>query len=235
MSSKIIEQVWSVKLSNAQDKLLLVALADLSNRKGSFDTSYDELAMMTSLSNENIYESLHRLYSQHQLLRTRITNNSNIVSGSLTLSTNKELTRDLQEEARLQAQKLGNNSHPSNAKLARSQRKQIAPLSISDKEKNIHIYEIYTESVPEWAEGLMHKHAVLGRQDIWESFVKDIYSTGEKNFTIGHLVKRLTQKIYDFKDLSFPKHQKLQRQEVLKQDSVSEFEEKFSNYLNKPY
>lgn len=232
MSSIFIEKAWNVRITSAQDKLLLIALADISDRQGHFNTSYEELSLMTSLSYDTIFASLNSLYSTYQILQTRRTDDTNIVCGSLSLTEKTQSFINLQQEAKQQNLRLQQNRQHSNAKLSRSQKKQIAPMNISDKEKNVHIFEVNLENIPSWAEGLMHKHAVLGRQDIWQSFVEEVWATGEKNFTIGHLIKRLSQKIHNFKDLGFSKYQKPLKQEVLKQDSVSEFEEKFSNYLN---
>ncbi len=234
MSSIIIEKAWNVRTTSAQDKLLLIAIADIADRKGHFSTSYDEMASMTSLDYNAIYASLNNLYAHYQILQTRRTEDANAILGALIFSESQAAVPNLMQAAELQAQRLNKGQTTSNAKLARSQRKQVAPLNISDKEKNVHIFEINLENVPDWAEGLMHKHAVLGRNDIWQSFVEDVWATGEKNFTIGHLIKRLSQKIHDFKELSFPKSNKPLKQEILKQDSVSEFEEKFNNYLQGP-
>lgn len=237
MSSKLTHLAWSYETRKSEDKLLVLALAEISDNKGNFVTSVSELSEMTGIPSGAIRTILRNFISPQVVLirlHQRNTNNEEF-SGTLQLEANRNnylsASRRLDLLAQEQNERLNQNKKNNKGKLNRSQRSQIAPLSKSSDEKQYSVLEIHLEEIPDWAEGLMFKKGVAGREDIWGSFVVDVHATGERIFTISQLINRLHQKIEFFKDQSFSRVQHRAASRPAKQSALSDFEEKYKDYL----
>lgn len=240
MSSKLTHLVWNYRTDKVEDKLMLLALAELSDRKGAFETSVAELAELTSMSSGMVKTVLsHFANSRIKLVKLpprEPQRDNELFSGLLTIDGPQARTlpvveMDLMEMAREQNERLNQNKKNNHGKLNRSQRSQITPLNRSREEKQYNVLEIYMEKIPDWAEGLMFKKGVHGRQDIWDAFVVDVHGTGENIFSQTQLINRLHQKIDYFKGQSFSNLEQNAPFRPAKQSALSAFEEKYQDYL----
>lgn len=244
MSSKLTHLVWGYKTIKVEDKLLLLALAELADRNGNFQTSITELRELTGMSDGVISTTLHHFMSaQVKLVRlNRRDQNSDCFSASLHIENSVANTTahsqsafnelDLLAQVQEQNERLQQNKQNNRGKLNRSQRAQIAPLHRPTNEKQYNVLEIHMEEIPNWAEGVMFKAGVQGRKDIWDSFVVDVHKTGEKIFTQTLLTNRLHQKIAYFKQQSFSNSQDSAHNRPVKQSALSDFEERYRDYLS---
>ncbi|CAM4202961.1 hypothetical protein [Vibrio agarivorans] len=244
MSSNFTHLAWSYPADKAEDKLLLLALAEISDRKGHFETSISELSELTSLS-EGAVKTILRHFTNAQVRLVKFPPRENNRSSETfigTLSLNGQpvptaptsipvVDSNLMELAREQNERLNQNKQNNKGKLNRSQRSQIAPLHRSSNEKQYNVLQIHMEEIPEWAEGLMFKKGVHGRKEIWDSLVKDVHATGEKVFTQNQLINRLHQKIDYFKNLSFGGASDNTSKQHVKQSALSIFEDKYRDHL----
>ncbi|MBD1559279.1 hypothetical protein HC752_20265 [Vibrio sp. S9_S30] len=239
MSSKLSSLVWSYKAAKAEDKLLLLALAELADRKGTFCTSITELRDLTELSEGVLKTVLHHLVHNANglvtLHKSQPPSQKEFV-GKLNLgqATNQtpENSVDLYALAQQQNERLMQYQNNNKGKLSRTQKAQITPLNRRSTEKQYSVLEIHMEEIPHWAEGLMYKKGVHGRKDIWDSFVIDVHNSGEKIFTINQLTNRLHQKIEHYKNAVFSNSNSNNANRPAKQSALSAFEEKFQDYLN---
>ncbi|PMJ91305.1 hypothetical protein [Vibrio sp. 10N.261.55.A7] len=243
MSSQFTHLAWSFKAIKHEDKLVLLALADMADNKGNFSTSIDELSEMTSMGGGILRTVLRHFYSSGHIHFSRLPpreqeRNAETFLGKLCLdnqvtNTIPVVEMNLMEMALEQNERLQQNKKNNKGKLNRSQRSQIKPLHVSKDEKQYNVLEIYTEKIHDWAEGVMFKKGVHGRKDIWDSFVADVHETGEKIFSQTQLINRLHQKIDSAKDESFGRLRKDSAQNrPTRQSALSAFEEKFQDYLH---
>ena len=243
MSTKLTQLVWNYKTTKAEDKLLLLALAEVADNKGNFRTSLVELVTMTGLPEGVVRTLLQHFKSPTAALvafhRSENNDSSGHFSGVLQLEKKAEASKDatnqldLMNLARQQNERLNQNKSHNRAKLNRNQRSQITPLDRNANEKQYSVLQIHMEEIPDWAEGIMFKQGVHNRKEIWDAFVVDVHATEERVFSLSQLTNRLYQKIHYFKDLSFNRvnSAKASNQPV-KQSAISVFEEKVMNYLS---
>lgn len=240
MSSKLTHLAWNTTTDKIEDKLLLLALAELADNKGNFVASLTELAAMTGLSDSVIRTRLHYFKRPaHELVSLNRTESTSAqFSGVLQLeprvtsAKQAESQLDLINLARQQHERLNQNKPQTSAKLNRNQRAQISPLDSKAKEKQYSVLQIHMQEIPEWAEGIMFKQGVHNRKEIWDSLVVDVHATGEKVFSLSQLTSRLYQKIHYFKDLAFSRVSSQVSNPPVKQSALSVFEEKVMNYLS---
>ncbi len=159
MSSKLTHLAWSYKAAKAEDKLLLLALAEIADRKGNFETSIAELSEMTGLSDGIIKTSIRHFNSAPiSLIKfppREYNRNAETFLGSLHLdnpNVNSLPVREmnLMELAKEQNERLNQNKKTNKGKLNRSQRSQIAPLNRSGEEKQYNVLQIHMEEIPDW-------------------------------------------------------------------------------------
>ncbi|WED21688.1 hypothetical protein L3Q72_13905 [Vibrio sp. JC009] len=234
MSSKFLELAWEFKTVTVEEKLFLIAVADISDRNGMFTTTYSELSAMMSVSTSMVTNCFHKLSQRGGPVKIQVSHNEGNISGQLMLqrqNTNEGLNQETRQNLHAMAQRQHENMQyaqpKSKAKLNRSQFAQQRPLTPAKNEKMINIIEITPNEIPNWAETTMYSKGVLGRKDIWLSFVEDVQGTGEKLFPQSMLVDRLTQKIYHFKNDALNKPHA--GRPVVKQSSRDEYAEKVSN------
>ncbi|GAD80831.1 hypothetical protein [Vibrio ezurae] len=239
MSSKITSMVWSLKLVVGESKLVLLALAELADRNGNFQTTYAELQSLTGMSNGAINTILHHLSSNQSKLvnlnNHRTYNHSDNLSGSLHLDNNLMISQqsapvlpDLYAQAQTQRENF--HKRPQKSRLNRGQRSQITPLDKSAKEKTYHIWQVHEAEIHDWAEGLLFKMGVGGNTEIWQSLVQDVHKSGEEIFTLSQLINRLHQKINFYKQSRLANTGNNSFSRPAKQSAMSEFEEKFKDY-----
>ncbi|WP_375751751.1 hypothetical protein [Vibrio sp. HN007] len=238
MSSRFLELAWKYKTVTAEEKLLLVALSDLADRKGNFSTTYSELSQMMSASNSLINNCFQKLTQKGGPLRIQTLHGEGNISGQLLTErgiSNEGISREEQQNLTTMTNYY-NASHqpaapkPSKAKLNRSQFAYQKPLKANKNEKMINIIEITPNEIPSWAETTMYTNGVRGQTEIWKSFVEDVHNTGEQLFPQSMLNDRLTQKIFHFKNDAFKPSRA--SQPVVKQSSRDEYEEKLKNLYN---
>lgn len=244
MSSKLTDLAWGYRTNKSEDKLLLLALAEVADNKGNFNTSVSELNEMTGMQDGVISTILRHFLSKPTALialhQREKNNKSEYFSGTLQLEKNVAKSQsefaenqfDLLAQAQLQHDRLNSSKKSNKAKLNRSQRAQVAPLNPSAKDKQYSVLEIHMEKIPDWAEGVMFKSGVHKRKEIWDSFVSDVHATGERIFTLAQLTNRLHQKIQYYKELSFSNINQNAPSRPVRQSALSIFEEKVQNYLS---
>ncbi|KGY10874.1 hypothetical protein NM22_18435 [Vibrio tubiashii] len=242
MSAKYTHLAWSYRTLKYEDKLVLLALAEIADRNGNFESSINELVGMTSMSSGILRTVLRHFYSSGEVYFSKLPpreteRNGDTFVGALKLSVQESNTvpvveMNLLEMAHEQNERIQQNKNNNKGKLNRSQRSQIKPLNTSSKDKQYNVLQIHMEEIPDWAEGLMFKKGVCGRQDIWNSFVEDVHNTGEKIFSQTQLTNRLHQKIDYFKDESFKVLKSNAKAPVTRQSALSAFEDKFQSYLD---
>ncbi|MDG3084617.1 hypothetical protein P7F88_00305 [Vibrio hannami] len=235
MSSRFLELAWNYKTVTAEEKLLLVALADLADRKGHFSTTYTELSQMMSVSNSLIANCLQKQTQRGGTINIQTSHSEGTISGQLLLerlNTREDISREEQQNlATMTNYYSGSNQQAapkqSKARLNRSQFAYQKPLRANKNEKMINIIEITPNEIPSWAETTMYTNGVRGQTEIWKSFVEDVQNTGEQLFPQSMLNDRLTQKIFHFKNDAFKTSRT--SQPMVKQSSRDEYEEKLKN------
>ncbi|CAM3157698.1 hypothetical protein VIRA109638_15220 [Vibrio rarus] len=239
MSSKMTSMVWDLKAVVGESKFLLMALAELADRNGNFQTTYAELKSLTGISSGATSTILHHLSSNHikviSLSSRRMNNNSNNVEGSLHLENNAMISPqtappvpDLYAQA--QTQRDNFNRQPQKGRLSRSQRAQVAPLDKLAKEKTFHKIQIHEQEVHDWAEAILFKMGMGGDTEIWRSLVKDVHESDDEIFTLSQLINRLYQKISFYKQSRLSGGANHPYSRPAKQSAMSEFEERFRDY-----
>ncbi|EJE4555857.1 hypothetical protein [Vibrio parahaemolyticus] len=242
MSAKYTYLAWNYRALKYEDKLVVLALAEVADRNGNFETSINELVEMTNMSSGVLRTVLRHFYSSgdvhfSKLPPREMERNAETFLGTLQLKDQNVKTvpvieMNLVEMAHEQNERIQQNKRNNKGKLNRSQRAQIKPLHNPSNEKQYNVLQIHMEEIPDWAEGLMFKKGVCGRQDIWDSFVEDVHNTGEKVFTQTQLTNRLHQKIDYFKEMSFKPLKSNSVASPTRQSALSAFEDKFQGYLN---
>lgn len=242
MSSHLTNIAWKFKANKAEDKLIVLALAEIADNKGNFETSIAELRELTGLAEGIVSTVLRHFISPSSPL---IALNPNQGKGNETFSGKLLIEQqsysapsyseqdDLLAQVQQQQERLHANKQNNRGKLNRSQRSQIAPLDPSAQRKQYNVLEIHMEKVPDWAEAIMFQKGVLGRKEIWDSLVVDVHESGEKIFSLKQLTNRLHQKIDYFKDQAFGDGKRGNATRAVRQSALSEFEEKASNYLSR--
>ncbi len=242
MSAKYTHLAWNYRALKYENKLVMLALAEISDRKGHFESSINELTDMTGMSSGVLKTVLRHFYSSGEVNFSKLPSremerDADTFIGTLMLADQEMKTipvveMNLFEMAQEQNERIQQNKNKNKGKLNRSQRAQIQPLNKSANEKQYNVLQIHMEEIPDWAEGLMFKKGVLGRKDIWDSFVEDIHNTGEKVFSQTQLTNRLHQKIDSFKEMSFKALKGHSNSAPTRQSALSAFEDKFQGYLN---
>ncbi|MEZ9786612.1 hypothetical protein BCV08_11345 [Vibrio breoganii] len=239
MSSKMTSMVWDLKVVVGESKLVLLALAELADRNGNFQTTYTELQSLTGISRGASSTILHHLSGNQSKIISldgRQTNSyGDRVVGSMHLENNVVISQqstipatDLYVQA--QAQRENITRQPQKGRLSRSQRAQVTPLDRSAKEKTYHILQIYEAEIHDWAEGILFKMGMGGDTEIWKSLARDVHESGEQIFTLSQLVNRLHQKISFYKQSRLSSGGNDSFTRPAKQSAMSEFEERFRDY-----
>ncbi|PMO25446.1 hypothetical protein BCT05_16750 [Vibrio breoganii] len=235
-------------------KLLVVALAELADNKGNVETTLDELHSLTCMASNILQTHLTHLVKDKKTVFIDVSKGQNgALTGKLALDPNLErpaqqnqnMTLDLHALAQEQLEERQANKKKGPVRLNRAQRKQMNPLHIDPNQKQFHKNEIYTETMHDWANGLLHtsKVAMDDRYGVWEELVKEIHESGIEVFTHTNLVQRLKQKISNY-------HSEVERQKALykkaeeekytpvatrrrpvRRSAISEFEEKAGRLL----
>lgn len=254
MSSYLTHLGWQYQTMKPEAKLLIVALAELADNKGNVETSLDELHSLTCMTSGVLQTHLTHLVKAKNSVFIDVSRGQNgALKGRLHLDPNVEMPMqknhhmaiDLHILAREQEEERQANKKKGPVRLNQGQRKQIKPLHIDPNQKQFHKNEIYTETMHDWANGLLHtgKVAMDDRYDVWEELVKEIHESGEQIFSHTNLMQRLKQKISNY-------HSKVDRQRALdkkaeeekhapvsikrrpvRRSAISEFEEKAGRLL----
>ncbi len=238
MSSHLTQLAWKYGPVKTEDKLLLLALAEIADNKGNFFTSVEELRQLTGMAEGVISTILRHFISPSvsliQLHPNQSKSNPNF-GGMLCLeaqsvdASNEREQVDLLAQVQQQQERLQANKQNSKGKLNRMQRSQVSPLGSSSQRKQYNVIEIHIEEIHEWAEGIMFQKGVRNPQEVWNSLVEDVHGSGEKIFALDKLINRLHQKIDYYKDLSFK--DRSNREKPVRQSALSTFEEKAANYM----
>ena len=239
MSSHLTQLAWKYGPVKVEDKLLLLALAEIADNKGNFQTSVEELHQLTGMAQGVISTVLRHFISSNVSLIQLNPNQSKsnpVFSGVLCLEGQSYISEsereqiDLLAQVQQQQERLNANKQNSKGKLNRMQRAQVSPLNSSSSRKQYNVIEIHMEEIHEWAEGIMFQKGVRNTQEVWNSLVEDVHASGEKIFELDKLINRLHQKIDYFKDLSF-RDRSSGKAKPVRQSALSSFEEKAANYM----
>lgn len=254
MSSYLTHLAWQYQTVKPEVKLLVLALAELADNKGNVETSLDELHSLTCMPSGILQTNLSHLVKDKDPVFINVSRGQNgTLNGRLHLDPNVErpaqqnqfMMADLHTLAREQEEVRQANKKKGPLRLNQAQRKQMQPLHIDPNQKQFHKNEIYTESLHDWANGLMHtgQVAMEDRYEVWEELVKEVHESGKQVFSHTNLVQRLKQKISNY-------HSKIERQKALdkkaeeekytpvttrrrpvRRSAISEFEEKAGRLL----
>lgn len=145
MSSKLTHLVWNYRTDKVEDKLLLLALAELADRKGNFETSVAELAELTSMNAGMVKTVLsHFANSWVKLVKLpprEPQRDTEMFSGALTIDgpqtrTLPVMEMDLMEKAREQNERLNQNKKPITANSIAANVRRSLRLTAAEKRSN---------------------------------------------------------------------------------------------------
>lgn len=239
MSSKYIEKAWCFRTVSMEEKLLLIALAELSDRDGAFITSMTALKGMMCAS-ENAIDNLLGKLSIEQILvgvnkRTAAYQSEGKIKGRLNFDTyisQQENKYNTPYNTRETAQ----NIFEQPKRLSNFQRSHVAPLNKSTSGKTINVNNLSANVVEGWAELIMFKSGYGGQTNIWASFIERLKETPDKQlYPFDELTSRLHSHIHAEKFYRQPKNASYSRpiQPTLKRSALEILEEKIANFTFK--
>ena len=195
MSSKYLEKAWSHKTVNLEDKLLLVALAELSDRDGAFITSMAQLREMMCASESMIDNLIAKLSMEQVIIGVNKASASYRSSGKINgrLNFDTYVEQGLPNSQAGYAQPHGNQDVYSNAKRVSSfHRSQVTPVNKTISGKAINILELSPNVIEPWAEAVMFKSGYGNQTQVWASFVERVRETPSKQlYSLDELRSRL--------------------------------------------
>ncbi|NUW70376.1 hypothetical protein [Vibrio coralliilyticus] len=180
MSSKFIERAWSHKCVTAEEKLVLVALAELSDRTGTIAVSVREILDMTGVSESCLKHVLQRLSYEQAIVKPRHSNS--MQDGKVTCRLNIGENNTYAEVS----DKVGNDKTP---KLSPFQGQQAKPLQ-SNNVKVINIKELSVAFVADWAEMILFKRGMISQTHLWATFVEKLQTSKSSLLSLDELTAR---------------------------------------------
>lgn len=234
MSSKYIEKAWCFRTVSMEEKLLLVALAELSDRDGSFITSMNELKAMMCASDSMIDNLLGKL----SIGKTIVGLNKRAVAyradgkimGRLSFDTysyQKEVTPNQDNRQGDPSQDIFEQAK----KISKFHRSQMAPIHKSISGKTINIFELSPNIVEEWAEVIMFKNGYGGQTNIWGSFIERLKEMPNKNlYSLDEMTRRLHSHLHNEKSYRQEAKNYTPKPQPIKRSAIEILEEKISNF-----
>lgn len=239
MSSKFLEKAWSQKTVNLEDKLLLVALAELSDRDGAFITSMSQLKEMMCAS-ESMIDNLIAKLSMEQLIigvnkASASYRTSGKINGRLNFDTyvdHRAVEQNVPQGNTGYAQPHANQDVYSNAKRVSSfHRSQVTPVNKTISGKAINILELSPNVIEPWAEAVMFKSGYGNQTQVWSSFIERIRETPSKQlYSLDELRSRLHSHLHSEKSYKQGYSRSASRPQAVKRGAIDILEEKIANF-----
>lgn len=242
MSSKYLEKVWSHKTVTMEEKLLLLALAELSDRHGAFITSMQELSQMTSGSESALENLLSKLSLNHLIIGLNKRGNSYRDGGNIKGKLNVDTYVDA-NSASAQPEQPNQSEQPARFeqafqkrnKMSNFHRSQVSPIAPSGTNKMINAKELSPNVIEDWAEMIMFKSGFAGQTAVWASFIEKVRMTPQALFSMDEMTSRLHSHLHSEKtpyqsSRKSSNYQKGNYQKAPRRSAVDELEEKISNF-----
>ncbi|WP_407330746.1 hypothetical protein [Enterovibrio sp. 27052020O] len=238
MSSKYIEKAWCRKTVTAEEKLLLVALAELSDRDGAFITSMSELKAMMCASESLIDNLIGKLSVDQTLIgtnkRTSSYRSDGKIKGRLNFdsyldpaSTNHVSTNNATQDMPYHSQQ---NAPGNPSRISSFHRSQINPLNKSTSGKVINVLELSPNVIENWAELIMFKSGFANQTNVWSSFVERVRENPSQHlFSLDELTSRLHSHLHSEKNYK-QNTKRSYAPQPLRRSALEELEEKISNF-----
>ncbi|GLT17486.1 hypothetical protein GCM10007938_12630 [Vibrio zhanjiangensis] len=180
MSSKFIERAWSHPCVTMEEKLVLLALAELSDRSGAVITTMDELQSMTNGSESSIDHVLGKLAIEQAIISLSKTHTRK--QGNIKCKINVGNQHSIPVYAA---------SEPI-AKVPQFHKTQVKPLQKPDPTiKTINIMDLSPNVIEAWAEVIMFRSGFANQTSVWASFVDKVKALGQPLMNQDDLNSRL--------------------------------------------
>lgn len=180
MSSKFIERAWSHSCVTMEEKLVLLALAELSDRSGAVITTMDELQAMTNGSESSIDHVLGKLALEQAIIS--LSKAQTRKQGSIKCKINVGNQHSIPVYA---------TSEPI-AKVPQFHKTQVKPLQGSDSgTKTINIMDLSPKVIEAWAEVIMFRSGFANQTSVWASFVDKLKALGQPLMSQDDINSRL--------------------------------------------
>ncbi len=244
MSSKYLEKAWCYKTVSMEEKLLLVALAELSDRDGAFITSMTELKTMMCASERSIDNLISKLSVEQTLVGTNKSTTAyrseGKIKGRLNFDTyvapyeqqHADYSSQPQYQNQQSVQQQPQDTYRNTNRLSSFHRSQVAPINKSITGKSINIMELSPSVVEDWAEMIMFKSGFVGQTNVWASFVERVKETPNRQlYTLDELTSRLHSHLHSEKTYRQPSSRKqTPNKPQVKHSALDVLEEKISNF-----
>ncbi|SON48141.1 hypothetical protein [Vibrio tapetis] len=250
MSSKYLEKAWCYKTVSMEEKLLLVALAELSDRDGAFITSMTELKTMMCASERSLDNLISKLSVEQTLVGTNKSTpayrSEGKVKGRLNFDTyvapndhvapygqqHTGYSNQPPQQAQQQSAQQPQDTYRNTNRLSSFHRSQVAPINKSITGKSINIMELSPSVVEDWAEMIMFKSGFVGQTNVWAAFVERIKETPNRQlYTLDELTSRLHSHLHSEKTYRQPGARKqASNKPQVKHSALDVLEEKISNF-----
>lgn len=185
MSSKYLEKAWCHSCVTMEEKLVLVALAELADRDGAVITTTRELMAMTSSSESGIVNIVGKLSINQDI--TGLNRRSSFNDGYIKCKLNIDPSPI--NNANYEA------SHEHNSginKIPKFHRSQTRPLNSNrGSGKVINITQLSPSIVEDWAEVIMFKAGFSGQSSAWASFVEKVKTSSNSIISLEELTSQL--------------------------------------------
>ncbi len=218
MSSKFIERAWSHSCVTMEEKLVLLALAELSDRSGAVITTMAELQAMTNGSESNIDHILGKLAIEQAIISLNKTQTRK--QGSIKCKINVGNQHSLPVYA---------TSEPI-AKVPQFHKTQVKPLQKSESTgKTINIIELSPNIIESWAEVIMFRSGFASQTNVWASFVEKVKDLGQPLMSQDDINSRLHAHLHSEKSYGQNKGFK-NKQNTSKMSPNQAFKKKMANF-----
>jgi len=249
MSSKYLEKAWCYQTVSMEEKLLLVALAELSDRDGAFITSMTELKAMMCASERSLDNLISKLSVEQTLVGTNKSTpayrSEGKIKGRLNFDTyvtpsehtasygqqNTGYSNQPQQQVQQPSAPQSQDTYRNTNRLSSFHRSQVAPINKSITGKSINIMELSPSVVEDWAEMIMFKSGFVGQTNVWASFVERVKETPNRQlYTLDELTSRLHSHLHSEKTYRQPSSRKQAAKPQVKHSALDVLEEKISNF-----
>ncbi len=252
MSSKFIEKAWIFKTVTMEEKLVLVALAELCDRNGAFITSMQELSQMTCGSSQLLDNTLSKLTMNHAIVglskRGAAYREGGAIKGRLNIDVsdapndgqvnnhNAQSAPYASQQVHQQQvhQQQGFQQQASQQqyakKLSASHRSQISPLNRNSGGKLINVRELSPNVIEDWAQVIMFKSGFAEQTSVWASFIEKLGYSSQALYSMDEITSRLHSHLHSEKSNHQASRSNPQYRKTVRRSAVDELEEKISNF-----
>ena len=219
MSSKFIERVWSHACVTMEEKLILLALAELSDRSGAVITTMAELQEMTNGSESTIDHVLGKLAVEQAIISLSKTYTRK--QGNIKCKINVGNQHSIPVYA---------TSEPI-AKVPQFHKTQVKPLNPSASNgKMINLAELSPNVIESWAEVIMFRTGFANQTNIWASFVEKVQAIGQSLMSQDDLNSRLHAHLHTEKSYGQGKGFSNKKPAATKMSPNQAFKKKMANF-----